>query len=1110
MSDEVNPGASPQTPAPETPAKVKYRHTKNGRRVLGTLVCVVLGVYTVAGVGAAALYLRLRQGPVDAAPVIRIAERLMSRSDHLRFRIGTMTLEWHGRDNPLGVTMDNVSLLGPRGEFLTIGHARLGLSPWHLLLARIHYDTAEVDNLSLRVIRLPDGTITLTGANQEKAQTQIPNLDTIADDLPSIDNVKFTGMQVVFEDQKEAIIRRFSNVAVEMKQTSEFGGRSISGFISATLSGVNDGSNAAVDFLYEAADKTLTAVARIDKTSTRDMIGSILRAANLPVIDMMVQGRADLRINNDFSLQSLNLQLQGDDGMLYWPRSYGEGLENQRLTKFDLRVRYAPETRTMELENAEITVKGITLGLKGALSGSAGWDTLTGDVNASIPVLAVDALPAVWPQVWDSGARHWLVDRMDKGRFAHIDVNVPLTVKRSFVQPDETDFEITAGEAEAELEAETRWNIEPGTVKAAFDFTGVTVDYRNPMLPARNTTGTGTFEGLALKLKIDGADIGNLDVTGGTLELDDLITAGKGHAYLHLDLNGSVPAVFEYLDREPIAYRKKVSLDASQARGRAKVALDIDFPTLHDMKIEDVHVKADAKLTDLSIPGVVKGLALSGPAFDLEASQLHFRISGKGALDGQPATLDWAEYFAPEPTDPFASNLVASIDTNKSIRQKFIGTLEDRIDGIIPADITMKTTPAGKGALAVTGNITNAAIDFTNPFNAVKPKGQPATLKLTGTLDKGFIQSIDTLAVSGAGMTIASGSVGFARDAKNEPVLAKATLKGLRLGANDADIEAAWPSENSLKAKVTGASFDARDIMGTAKKPDVQPQAQPTAPKTAKTPMGYDITLNLKRLYLADVPLDNATGAFIGNTGGTVKSASLDGTAMDAPLKLRYDAGGLLLNAASAGKGLAALGVTDRLRGGTLLVEAGPMQGGQPGDAKGKIVLKDFSVARAPVLAKLINLLSLPGLLNILEQDTGLKFERAEAELTILNRNGGPTISLKDGRTSGSSLGLTFEGDIDTAADTLALQGTVVPMSEVNSMLSSIPLVGDILTGGKKGSGIFAATYSIKGATSNPDVSINPLSVLTPGILRRILFEGALTKNNTTGGSKTGASSTKP
>ena len=67
------------------------------------------------------------------------------------------------------------------------------------------------------------------------------------------------------------------------------------------------------------------------------------------------------------------------------------------------------------------------------------------------------------------------------------------------------------------------------------------------------------------------------------------------------------------------------------------------------------------------------------------------------------------------------------------------------------------------------------------------------------------------------------------------------------------------------------------------------------------------------------------------------------------------------------------------------------------------------------------------------------------------------------------------------------LSGTIVPLSAVNKMLSSIPLIGTILSGGSDS--VFAATYTMKGETENPETVVNPLAALTPGILRRILFE---------------------
>ncbi|HEU4548851.1 MAG TPA: hypothetical protein VFS01_04085, partial [Rhizomicrobium sp.] len=58
----------------------------------------------------------------------------------------------------------------------------------------------------------------------------------------------------------------------------------------------------------------------------------------------------------------------------------------------------------------------------------------------------------------------------------------------------------------------------------------------------------------------------------------------------------------------------------------------------------------------------------------------------------------------------------------------------------------------------------------------------------------------------------------------------------------------------------------------------------------------------------------------------------------------------------------------------------------------------------------------------------------------------------------------------------------------LNSFISNVPVIGDILAS-KKGEGIFGVTYSLSGDSEHPDISTNPLAMLTPGILRRI-FEG--------------------
>ena len=63
--------------------------------------------------------------------------------------------------------------------------------------------------------------------------------------------------------------------------------------------------------------------------------------------------------------------------------------------------------------------------------------------------------------------------------------------------------------------------------------------------------------------------------------------------------------------------------------------------------------------------------------------------------------------------------------------------------------------------------------------------------------------------------------------------------------------------------------------------------------------------------------------------------------------------------------------------------------------------------------------------------------------------------------------------------------GTYVPMSGLMRAPAAIPLLGPLLTG-PRGEGFFGITFLIQGPMAQPEVIVNPLSLLTPGIIREI------------------------
>ena len=191
----------------------------------------------------------------------------------------------------------------------------------------------------------------------------------------------------------------------------------------------------------------------------------------------------------------------------------------------------------------------------------------------------------------------------------------------------------------------------------------------------------------------------------------------------------------------------------------------------------------------------------------------------------------------------------------------------------------------------------------------------------------------------------------------------------------------------------------------------------------------------------------------------------------------------LTVRSEDAGETLRIFDIADNITGGSLLATG--TRNGVTGAIDGQFDARNFVLSQAPGMARLLAATSPSGLQDLFGT-SGLTFNRLDADFTYAAAQ--RRITLKQGRGAGGDLGLAFDGLIDLRAETIDLAGTIVPIYHINSVISSIPLIGDILTGGE-GGGLFAFTYTIRGSFADPSVSVNPLSVLAPGFLRRLFFE---------------------
>ena len=145
------------------------------------------------------------------------------------------------------------------------------------------------------------------------------------------------------------------------------------------------------------------------------------------------------------------------------------------------------------------------------------------------------------------------------------------------------------------------------------------------------------------------------------------------------------------------------------------------------------------------------------------------------------------------------------------------------------------------------------------------------------------------------------------------------------------------------------------------------------------------------------------------------------------------------------------------------------------------LIIKDFKVSKVPALAKLLTLASLQGIADTLSGE-GIRFESFEMK----SNSEGSVLNIEDALAIGPAVSILLEGYVDKGK-IVSLRGTLVPATKLNSIIASIPIVGDILVGKKTGEGVVGVSFKMKGPPKDIKTTVNPIKTLTPRFIVRAL-----------------------
>lgn len=450
--------------------------------------------------------------------------------------------------------------------------------------------------------------------------------------------------------------------------------------------------------------------------------------------------------------------------------------------------------------------------------------------------------------------------------------------------------------------------------------------------------------------------------------------------------------------------------------------------------------------------------------FALEIARTGAHLQGTARLDDIPSKLDANIPFHPK-SGPRAVYRVGLMLDEETQRRLDLDLVSDRVKDPIAADITYTALAANRGEATAVLDLRNAALAIPEAAWE-KPPDQPGTATLVLDLDNDKVTRIPQIEVTAPGFEGQFAAV-LSDDHQH---IARVDIRRLVIGESDVSGVVTRRAEGGWHADVHAARVDARPMIKAATS---------AAPSSASAPLAVDARVD-RLVFGPHRELNHVTAGLL-RSDGIWRSGRIEGRyANGHGLSLRFgeeDGHRLTFKSDDFGAALRLLDVTDDVVGGQVTVD------GKLGEVDGKRTLvahvegENYALVRAPLVTRLLAFPSLTGFTSMLA-GTDLPFFELRSDFSY----DGSRLTFDRLLAFGEAIGVTANGWFDLDRDWLEMQGTVAPAYALNSLFGHVPIIGQLLGGGSQG--LFAANYRLIGASGDPQVAVNPLGALAPGILR--------------------------
>ncbi|MDX1186305.1 hypothetical protein GOL88_14850 [Sinorhizobium medicae] len=659
------------------------------------------------------------------------------------------------------------------------------------------------------------------------------------------------------------------------------------------------------------------------------------------------------------------------------------------------------------------------------------------------------AVKQLWPWWLAKGARRWALGNLFGGMVsdARIEVSIP-----------EGRIASSGGEL--------RLNEKELNINFAVDETRINIAGEIP--PLRDTAGRFSLSGERMSVVVEkGAAFfpsgRSVALNGGDFIIADVYKKPL-MAEMKIKVAGEADAIAELVRYKPIEALQKTPFTPEDFTGPMTALVGARFGLISDQKPPRPLWQVEMELEDVTIKRPVAGRSIA----DLDGTM---RIDNERAVLQANALIDGAKMRVAL-TEPVGTS------ANVARTREISGTLDDAarakiapaLSGIVSGPVGIDVSLAEDGSQSVKVDLGKAVLSL--PWIGwSKGSGIPAKAQFT-IRAAGGITEINDLRLTGEGF----GGNGELR--VDESGLAAARLSGVRLASGDDFSVTVGRSKGGYSVNLTGTAADIRPalarVKGGASSKDggnvkIKARLDRVTGFNGEVLSNVDLTYSSRGQQIDDVNLSAITASGQAVVARLVKAGAdntLELTTSDAGAFARFidiyrNMRGGLLNLRLRDRGANSWRGTVDIRKFSLVGEQRlqsmvSTRAGQDGRSLNEAVRRDIDVSTA-------------------------QFERGFAQL-LLDQG---AIRVGSGVVRGVDVGATFQGTVRDANGRMDMTGTFMPAYGLNRLFGELPLIG-VLLGNGRDRGLLGITFKLAGPFSQPSLTINPLSIIAPGVFRNI------------------------